>query len=110
MLKAALTCSVVCTAFLAGGHSTATPQDKPDQVVKTPLVLRQVLIPLIGKHCVRIPDAGSMTLRFRQGDMKNTQKSYIYKLDIVGRDFVRLTNPTGGCYIPMSSILCVWTD
>ncbi len=42
MLKAALLCSAVCTAFVVGGPSSAPSQDKPAKVAKA-VSLREVL-------------------------------------------------------------------
>ena len=50
MLKAALLCSAVCTAFVVGGPSSALPQDKPAKVVKA-VYLYEALKSLVGKGC-----------------------------------------------------------
>ena len=108
MLKAALLCSVVCTAFVVGDRTSVASQDKPAQVAK-PVTLHEALKPFVGKKCSLLPGGNSWTLSFKSDNLKTALPQTIRKLDLVGRDFVRLTTPKTNCYIPMSSISVVWT-
>ena len=103
MLKSALICSAVCTAFVVGDYSlAATPQNKATQAVK-PVVLRQVLIPLIGKKCGFLHNGDLMRLSFRKEEARDAH----YTLDAVGIDFVRVSDKGGTVYAHMSTIyLC----
>ncbi len=102
MLKAALLCSAVCTAVVVGGPASTAPQNKPTQVVK-PVVLRQVLTPLIGKKCGFLHNGDLMRLSFRKAEARDAH----YTLDAVGIDFVRVSDKGGTVYAHMSTLyLC----
>ena len=105
MLKAALLCSAICTAFVVGGPSSVTSQDKPAQVAKA-VSLREVLKPFVGKSCDMTLQQSRLILHFK------TDKKKQYKLDMLGEDFIRLTVKAHkkAEYVPFSSILTIITD
>ena len=100
MLKAALLFSVVCTAFAVGGPSSALSQEKPVKVAK-PIYLHEALKPHVGKNChASLTANGKWFVSFT----KHFAKSRSYKLDMLGADFIRITNKESKTYIPFSSI------
>ena len=102
MLKTALLCSVVCTAFVVGGHSPM-PQDKPAKVAKA-ASLREALKPFLGKQCYHASSSGSWTIYFQVAQIKSGLPQNLGKVDLIGSDFVRISKPKSSLYIPFSSI------
>ena len=101
MLKAALLCSAICTAFVVGGPSPM-PQDKPAKVAN-PVQLHEVLKSLVGKQCQVHSNSGNYYIRL-------SSNNKTHKLDMVGLDFIRVTTATGKTYIPFSVITYIKTD
>ena len=99
MLKAALLCSVVCTAFVVGGPSFALSQDKPAQVTKAGS-LREVLKPLIGKKCRMDTDGGTWSLIFGTPDQVEQECT----LKSLETDHLRLVHKEGVYYLPFSAL------
>lgn len=97
MLKAALLCSAICTAFVVGGHPSAPPQDKPVKVAN-PVSLHEALKPFVGKNCWALATNGRWFLSFQKKERKP------YKFDMLGVDFLRLFSKEQKFLIPFSAI------
>ena len=104
MLKAALLCSAVCTAFVVGGHSSTPSQDKPAEAVK-PVALCKVLRLLEGDKCKVERHGDYWILNFHSG-----AKGKKHRLNTVGLDFVSLTDRDSTGYFPISSISAIFFD
>ncbi len=99
MLKAALLCSAICTAFVVGGPSSVTTQDKPAQAAKA-VSLREVLKPLIGKKCRMDTDGGTWSLVFGTADQVEQECT----LKSLETDHLRLVHKNGIYYVPFSAL------
>lgn len=105
MLRVALMCFAVCTAFLLGDRASPGLQDKPAKISKA-TALHEVLRPYVGLRCSVDTSRDSWTLDLR----KNSNMIKNYQVEAVGVDFVRLSRKAGNVLIPLSAIQGLWID
>ena len=104
MLKAALLCSLVCSAFVVGGRLSPAAPDAPAHVAKAHS-LRDVLLALKGKKCLMTRQGDLWILNFHS---KTKGKHQV--MDVVGTDYVSLTDENSTALTPLSSIAHIFVD
>jgi hypothetical protein len=105
MLKVALLCSAIFTAFVVGDR-TSVAQDALPRVVK-PVCLQGALKQFVGKDCYAHSSGSGMWFVSLQKRFAKTRR---FKFDMLGVDFIRLSNKEGKIYIPFDSIGQLSTD
>ncbi len=71
-----------------------------------PASLHEQLQPLVGKKCDMRHHEGHWILVFNSKDTEAKG----HRLDMIGADFVRVSNVDGPWYVPLSAIYAFWTD
>ncbi len=106
MLKAALLCSAVCTAFVVGDRTTVASQEKSVRFAKS-VHLHEVLQRFVGKACYVSPkSSGGYWISFEKRLVKDGRLTF----DMLGVDFIRVSSKDGKTHIPFSSISAIDID